>query len=282
VNTLEAHMIINPSGVEDECAKLLIDDISIPFLLTNIVEPGTEYTFSFWVKSDADGSVTAADLSFHTSSDWTKYQRTFVAESSDFQMQFDVAGIYYIYHPKLEIGTIATDWTPAPEDVAMEKDIDNISKEIISITESVSALNVNANNIYARVEENQKTIVDSVDTLNSSLGELAKEVSAKMSAEAIEIQISSAMKNGTSKVVTETGFTFDDEGLTVEKSGREMKTQITEDGMKVFQNEEVVLMANNQGVDAKNLHATTYLIVGGRSRFENYGSSRTGCFWIGG
>lgn len=46
-----------------------------------------------------------------------------------------------------------------------------------------------------------------------------------------------------------------------------------------------VLTANKDGVDARNLSATTYLIVGGRSRFENYNNdkgSRTGCFWIGG
>ena len=33
---------------------------------------------------------------------------------------------------------------------------------------------------------------------------------------------------------------------------------------------------------AVDLHASTYLMVGGRSRFENYGTDRTGCFWIGG
>ena len=103
-----------------------------------------------------------------------------------------------------------------------------------------------------------------------------------MTSEAVELQIKSAMENGTSKVVTETGFTFDANGMTVEKSGSEMKTQITEDGMTVYQNNDAVLTANNQGVDAKNLHATTYLIVGGRSRFENFGENRTGCFWIGG
>ena len=46
-----------------------------------------------------------------------------------------------------------------------------------------------------------------------------------------------------------------------------------------------VLTADNQGVLARNLHATTYLIVGNRSRFENYdkdGNKYTGCFWIGG
>jgi hypothetical protein len=103
-----------------------------------------------------------------------------------------------------------------------------------------------------------------------------------ITSEDVKIEIESAMSSGTSRVVTNTGFTFDDTGLTVEKSGSEMKTQITEDGMTVYQNNQSVLVANNTGVDAKNLRATTYLIIGGRSRFENYGTDRTGCFWIGG
>jgi hypothetical protein len=52
--------------------------------------------------------------------------------------------------------------------------------------------------------------------------------------------------------------------------------------MTVYKNSATVLTANNVGVDAVNLHATTYLIIGNNSRFEDYGSNRTGCFWIGG
>ena len=60
-----------------------------------------------------------------------------------------------------------------------------------------------------------------------------------------------------------------------------MTTQITEDGMTVYRDNTAVLIANNVGVDAVNLHATTYLIIGNNSRFEDYGENRTGCFWIG-
>ena len=65
-----------------------------------------------------------------------------------------------------------------------------------------------------------------------------------------------------------------------------VKVLAEENGISVYQpekikNNEEVLTANNIGVDAKNLHATTYLIIGSNSRFEDYGS-RTGCFWIGG
>ena len=61
-----------------------------------------------------------------------------------------------------------------------------------------------------------------------------------------------------------------------------MKTTITEDGMTVYRNDEAVLTADNQGVKAEDLHATTYLIIGANSRFEDYGTNRTGCVWIGG
>jgi hypothetical protein len=43
-----------------------------------------------------------------------------------------------------------------------------------------------------------------------------------------------------------------------------------------------LLTANKEGVVAKDLHATTYLIIGKNSRFEDFGSDRTACFWIGG
>lgn len=49
--------------------------------------------------------------------------------------------------------------------------------------------------------------------------------------------------------------------------------------MSIYKGSEEVLTADNTGVDAKNLHATTYLIIGTNSRFEDY-DSRTGCFWI--
>ena len=86
---------------------------------------------------------------------------------------------------------------------------------------------------------------------------------------------------GVSSVSNAVG-TFNSDGLRISRTGSEMSTQITDNGMTVSRNEQQVLVANAQGVDAENLHATTYLIVGKYSRFEDYGDNRTGCFWIGG
>jgi hypothetical protein len=104
-----------------------------------------------------------------------------------------------------------------------------------------------------------------------------------MTAEDVKLEIQTTLDDGVSKVVTNTGFTFDDTGLTVTKTDSEMTTAITEDGMTVYKNDEEVLTANNEGVNAINLHASTYLIIGTNSRFEDYDNgNRTGCFWIGG
>lgn len=154
--------------------------------------------------------------------------------------------------------------------------------DLQSVTESVADVQMKSDEVSLRVSQLESSTSEALESVNETVQSLQKEVSAQITAEAVELQIQSALENGAAKVVTSTGFTFDDTGMTVEKSGSEMKTQITENGMTVSQNDEEVLTANNVGVNAKNLHATTYLIVGGRSRFENYGDSRTGCFWIGG
>ena len=154
--------------------------------------------------------------------------------------------------------------------------------DLTALTESVADMQMKASELSVRVSRMDTTTGTAMESVNDAIQTLQKEVSAKMTPEAVELRIQSAMDDGVSKVVTSTGFTFDDAGMTVEKSGSEMKTQITENGMSVYQNSAQVLTANNKGVDARNLHATTYLMVGGRSRFENYGSNRTGCFWIGG
>ena len=93
------------------------------------------------------------------------------------------------------------------------------------------------------------------------------------------------MDNGVDRVETKTGYTLDKDGLLIAKSNEEMSNLLDNTGMYVQRGGDDILVANNKGVNAVNLHAKTYLIIGeddGRSRFEDYGSNRTGCYWIGG
>ena len=147
--------------------------------------------------------------------------------------------------------------------------VDKVNKQVdivVSDLESLSKIQMTTENILASV--------------NSEIDDLNQKAELAITKEDVSIQIQNELNSGVDKVITSTGFTFNDEGLTVSKSGSEMTTQITEDGMIVSRDRNEVLTADNTGVKAENLHATTYLIVGNNSRFEDFGG-RTGCFWIG-
>jgi len=101
----------------------------------------------------------------------------------------------------------------------------------------------------------EQTVDKSFTDVNNELTELRKKTDLAMTAEDVKIQIDNELENGVNKVTTSTGFTFNETGLTVNKTDSEMKTQITENGMTVYRDTEAVLTANNQGVNARNLHA---------------------------
>lgn len=163
----------------------------------------------------------------------------------------------------------------------VEKQIDMVVSETEANAAAISSLQMTTNSINASVQDVRKTVAESVDGMNSEITELTKKVNAQITPEQVQLQINNSLDNGVHKVETTTGFTFNDEGLRVSKSGSEMSTLITEDGMQVYRDSTAVLTANNLGVDAVNLHATTYLIIGNNSRLEDW-EGRTACFWIGG
>ena len=97
--------------------------------------------------------------------------------------------------------------------------------------------------------------------------------------------------NGVSKVKTETGYTFDNEGLTIEKTDAKTKSTLNEAGLNIKDatgsNEESLLFAGHDEetgetiVKSKNMTVEKYLTIGTHSRIEDY-ENGTGVFWIGG
>lgn len=165
----------------------------------------------------------------------------------------------------------------------INKQIDIVVSHTQSNANSIAQIQLDAESIRSSVKETQKIVNDSLDNINSELAELTTKVQQTITSEDLKIEIEKQIQEAGSinKITTTTGFTFDEDGLTVSKSGSEMSTTITEDGMTVYRGDEEMLTANNQGVVALNLKATTYFVIGTNSRFEDYGYDRTGCFWIG-
>ncbi len=161
--------------------------------------------------------------------------------------------------------------------------IAKVSNRLQSIESDVSSLEGD----IAGLGSDITYIEGDISNLEGSVSTLEKSVEMKMSAEDVTIMINNKITNGTSvdSVETGTGYRFDADGLTIAKGGSGLTNKIDHEGMSIMRGTTEVLSADKDGVNATNLHAKTYLVIGagdGRSRFEDYGSDRTGCFWIGG
>lgn len=157
-------------------------------------------------------------------------------------------------------------------------------------------LDKDGNDLLTVVDGKIKTFVD--DVVYNGEDSIVKQISAiEQKADGINIiieQISTQNPDGTysvdvNEVTTRTGYTFNADGLTIYKSGEEIKNLLNHKGMYVTRaeanTETAILTADNNGVDAINLTARQYLIVGSNSRFENYSNGtdeqRTACFYLG-
>lgn len=172
--------------------------------------------------------------------------------------------------------------------------------QIKRVSEKVSEIKQDADAIAARVEEtytkgetdnlisgaitiSDDRITAEVLSQQNTNDQLKKQLSAlEISSTSISGAVQSIIDNGVDKVVTETGATLDADGLHITKSGEEMESRIDYSGLYVERDDVAILTANNVGVETENVTVRTYLVVGDNSRFENYGTNRTGLFYIGG
>ena len=162
---------------------------------------------------------------------------------------------------KLEEPSItATDYTAASEtDKTLKKTILRVDKQSNEIT----------------------ALVSRTDTLEDGLTEVTKKAELAITPDKVDIKISDAI-GGLDSIKTSTGYTFDKDGLNIHKDGEEMHNTLDNKGMYVRRSGEDVLVADSDGVNAINLTARQYLIVGDNTRFEDYAGNRTACFYIGG
>lgn len=168
------------------------------------------------------------------------------------------------------------------ENQDFDLDITN-DENFIALTEKVSKLELTDSEIRASVSAVEQSNTNRVDSLSGEITALTKEVNLKLTSEDVTIAINKSMAEGVDKVVTSTKkYTFDDTGLNVGSSDSSINTTITEDGMRINRAGQEVLKADNEGVKAEDLHATTYLIIGENSRLQDWQNRYTACFWLGG
>ncbi|MDT6015374.1 phage tail spike protein, partial [Streptococcus pneumoniae] len=169
---------------------------------------GEKYTISCYARIASDSPNANVNLLFRSwanntdlnrkfqksisHKNWQKYSFTFTADAIENSIQFGQsgAGIIEICAPKIESGTLATDYSEAPEDIegqistvesTFKQRADSLEAGVRSLTEGlrtkvdISALNVTAENIRQSVKSLE---TDTQNKLNQKLSQAEFEVRA--------------------------------------------------------------------------------------------------------
>ena len=153
----------------------------------------------------------------------------------------------------------------------LRTDVDGIKAENRDTQGKLASVELDLDGIRSRVES-QNTALQGVQNSVSALTQTAQ---------SLTLELTSIRETGTDKVKTGVGYTFDDKGLQISRSDSDMENLLDHTGMYVRRSGQVVLQANNQGVQARDVSVGNYLIIGENARIEDYSGDRTACFYIG-
>jgi hypothetical protein len=170
---------------------------------------------------------------------------------------------------------------------------------------SVTTLTEKTTKLETKTLENETAINNSYQDIITQLGDYAKEteiISIKESVATIQNEASLAIEiakqvqaDGVDQITTKTGYTFNEDGLNIERSGAKVKSKLNEAGLDIKDatgstNESLMYAGYDEAlgesiVRTKNLTVNKYLVIGKYSRMEDFvkdGVAGTGMFWIGG
>lgn len=177
--------------------------------------------------------------------------------------------------------------------------VNEVEGSMKTITEKTTVLE-------SKTLENETAINNSYQDIIQKLGDYVKESEITAIKESVEtsqtnseyaIEIAKQVQiDGVTRLDTKTGYTFDEDGLNIEKTGAKTKTTLDETGLDVKDatgaSEESLLFAGYDEVigetivKSKNMTVEKYLVIGKYSRMEDFedtdGNLGTGMFWIGG
>lgn len=159
---------------------------------------------------------------------------------------------------------------------AEKTDVDYIQSRVDVAESEITSTKATAEAAQVSAESNSKD----VKSIRESMSSL------QVQSDNVNIKVENIIQNGVDRVKTSMGYTFDDEGLNIDKEGEALSSTITHEGFYVDRTDINVLTANSDGVNALNIKVRQYLVVGDHLRIENYNNGtddkRTAFFWLPG
>lgn len=222
------------------------------------------------ISRDTDSKITKAkdDIALSVSQTYTTKEET-------------TSAVNRISNVEENIGTITETVTTQGETLAQLNVSNGEIKATVSETvESVSNIKNDLNNVYTKEQVNA-----GVNTNTENINQLREQMTQlQQLADSLSITITNINQNGVSKVVTSTGFVFDENGLNISKAGEAMSAIFDNQGFVVKNYDTEMLVARGNQVITENLTVRKYLVTG-RHRFEKFTDEKnrpcTGLFWVG-
>ena len=156
--------------------------------------------------------------------------------------------------------------------LSLQADVDGLRIENADAAENAAKLALEVGGIKGQVAAREGQL-ESLKTAVTTL---------EQTAQGLSLAVEKTRAEGASKLKTAMGYTFDDRGLRIARPGQQMENLLDNTGMYVRRGGEVILQANDRGVQAVDVTVGSYLVIGDHARLENYGAGRTACFYLEG
>lgn len=153
---------------------------------------------------------------------------------------------------------------PYSEYYALNKDLDKTNSNLSNTNHQLGQAqsDINATNTHLNNDFYDKNQIDSMQTSTEQLITQIKN-QVEMTTNSTNLQISVLQEkliNGITSVVTETGYKFDKDGLSISKTGEPMKSVLDNEGLIVYRDTTIKLKVSGDEVYTDNLIVNTYFI----------------------
>lgn len=168
----------------------------------------------------------------------------------------------------------------------------NAERNYTKTTEKLAEQKITTDSIQQNVSKTETIVANNYKELKTKFDDYAPKsdvITLQNSVEKIQTdtytktEINTKLIDGSVEKVSTTAGTFDENGMTIEKTNAKTKGNFNEKGMSVIDNTgskgETLLFAgydeelNETIVKSKNMIVEKYLVVGANSRFENYNNT---------
>lgn len=156
--------------------------------------------------------------------------------------------------------------------------IEAIVNQVEEQGETVVSLLLDIDGVKETVSKSNSIIDDNIEQLKEQMTTL------EQTADKLSLNIDNINQSGVDKVVTSTGFVFDENGLNISKSEEPMSAVFDNTGLLVKHYDTEMLDARGDKLIVNNITSKTYLTAG-KHRIEKFKDEKnretTGFFWVG-